>query len=94
MKRKGELIAAPPGEIFVPAGLKPETSPGPTVASGRPNGDTPHRGVLIVNADDWGRDYENTERTSNSPSGKRFFGERNGCTCRIREPRQPPREQN
>ncbi len=63
MKRKGELIAAPPGEIFVPAGLKTATSPGPTVESGRPNGHNPHGGVLIVNADDWGRDYENTERT-------------------------------
>ena len=63
MKRKGELIAASPGEIFVPAGLKPATSPGPTAESGRPNGHTPHGGVLIVNADDWGRDCENTERT-------------------------------
>ena len=63
MKRKGELITEPPAEISVLMGLKPSISPGLTVESDRRSGHIPHGGVLIMNADDWGRDYENTERT-------------------------------
>jgi len=63
MNRKGELVSAPLGNVFVPTGMKPSICPGLTGESARRSGDAPRAGVLIVNADDWGRDYENTERT-------------------------------
>ena len=44
-------------------GMKPSISPGPTGESDQRSGDAPRAGILIVNADDWGRDHENTERT-------------------------------
>lgn len=63
MKRKGDLITAPIEEISVPIDMKPSTCPGPTGESAWRSDDAPRAGVLIMNADDWGRDYQNTDRT-------------------------------
>jgi len=63
MKPKGELNTASRAEIPGPMELKPAIRHGPIVESSRRTGDAPCAGVLVVNGDDWGRDYENTERT-------------------------------
>jgi chitin disaccharide deacetylase len=62
MKLKGKAITAPLGDLSESTGLKTPVCYGPTGESDRRSADTPCVGVLIVNADDWGRDYENTER--------------------------------
>src|SRR5712692_4094751 len=63
MKRGRQLITTPLGKVSVPMGMKSSICFSPTGKSDRRSSDAPHAGVLIVNADDWGRDYENTERT-------------------------------
>ena len=46
-----------------PSGRGPAASPGSDDESARRGGEIPHTGVLVLNADDWGRDLETTERT-------------------------------
>jgi len=63
MKPKGELATAPLRKVPIPADMKPSICPSPTGESARRNDGAPRTGVLIMNADDWGRDYQNTDRT-------------------------------
>ena len=63
MNRKGERISVSQGEFPAPLGAKSSVGPGrASTAVGR-SGEACHRGLLIVNADDWGRDQKTTERT-------------------------------
>lgn len=62
MKPKRELNTAPPTEIPGPMELKPSMIHDPNFESSRRSGDAPRAGALIVNADDWGLNQENTRR--------------------------------
>jgi len=63
MKRKADPPPTPRSGALVSVG--PESSGG--LASPRDparwNGEAPQAGVLIINADDWGRDHQTTERS-------------------------------
>ena len=50
-------------EPFAPAETNPQPSRNRTVLSSPWHGEIPQRGLLVINADDWGRDRETTERT-------------------------------
>jgi len=63
MKHQGKLLTAPLGQRSVPIGTTPPISPDSIGETDRRSGGTPRAGVLIVNADDWGRDFQNTDRT-------------------------------
>jgi predicted glycoside hydrolase/deacetylase ChbG (UPF0249 family) len=39
----------------------PSSRPAPSIDFGSHSGEVPHAGALIINADDWGRDRENTD---------------------------------
>ena len=62
MNRAAEPILAPPSSLSLPLGPESSDVATPGTEPGRRNAET-HRGLLIVNADDWGRDFETTERT-------------------------------
>jgi hypothetical protein len=55
-------ISRSPG-LLVPPLSTSLASPGADRQTTRPAGEAPHSGLLIVNADDWGRDKETTDRT-------------------------------
>jgi len=63
MKRGEELIEAPLGRVSEPMRMTPSSRPRPSGESDASRSHASSAGVLIVNADDWGRDRENTERT-------------------------------
>jgi hypothetical protein len=50
-------------EISAPIETNPRASINTTVFSSACRGEIPQRGLLVINADDWGRDRETTERT-------------------------------
>jgi hypothetical protein len=60
MDRKTGLISTPARH---PSAVADGTFSARPVAAGQ-NDESPYTGVLIVNADDWGRDRDNTDRTS------------------------------
>ncbi len=62
MKRNGDLITAPLGKAEAALTSTPVAS-GAAYSPGEQSGELPRSGALIVNADDWGRDVENTDRT-------------------------------
>lgn len=62
MKREGELIAAPLAKAFEPTELNASISPDPPGEPNRVGGDTSRPGILIMNADDWGRNKDTTDR--------------------------------
>ena len=63
MNRNTEPVVAALGNFSVPRGMNSPVSPSPDGESARQSGQAPHGGgLLIVNADDWGRDHETTQR--------------------------------
>lgn len=62
MRREVDFIPTLPGKLFVPLEAKSPASLGRR-GSTPPNGESLHSGVLIVNADDWGRNRETSEQT-------------------------------
>ena len=63
MKREEDPILTSPGTLYVSMERKSSLGSSPAGESRRRNGETPYPGLLIVNADDWGRDHETTDRT-------------------------------
>lgn len=63
MKPKGELVTAPVSKASVPVGMKPSISHDLAGESARRSDEASRSGVLILNADDWGRDCQNTDRS-------------------------------
>jgi predicted glycoside hydrolase/deacetylase ChbG (UPF0249 family) len=63
MNRNADSNPRPPGNACVSLGTKSSASHGVAGESVSLGGRVPHAGVLIVNADDWGRDQATTERT-------------------------------
>ena len=62
MKRDGVSITVPPSNAAAPSKASPVSSD-PAFNSRDRSRDVSRTGALIVNADDWGRDVENTDRT-------------------------------
>src|SRR5271167_1397805 len=60
MKGDVEPVPATRGGPDVPLGRESSALPGLADGAAR---DPAHDGLLIINADDWGRDHETTERT-------------------------------
>jgi predicted glycoside hydrolase/deacetylase ChbG (UPF0249 family) len=60
---KGELVSELPGDRTELMVSKPSIKFGATVESSRRSKDVLGAGTLIMNADDWGRDPDNTDRT-------------------------------
>jgi hypothetical protein len=63
MNRKAERPQVVLDEPYVPKATRVSVDPSLTYDSPRRSGETSPTGLLIVNADDWGRDYETTART-------------------------------
>jgi hypothetical protein len=55
-------IPVPLGKLFVLSPKESSIRAGPAGDSGHGSSDGLHDGLLIVNADDWGRDHKTTER--------------------------------
>src|SRR5271156_5311527 len=63
MNRKMELSTVPAEDISEPAEMHQLARLSETRQVDLKDGKTSAIGALVVNADDWGRDFENTERT-------------------------------
>jgi predicted glycoside hydrolase/deacetylase ChbG (UPF0249 family) len=63
VNRKAEPILSSLGDLSVPTAPTSPASHGPAGEPTCRGGVMPHTGLLIVNADDWGRDQQTTERT-------------------------------
>ena len=61
--RNGDSISTPPGSLSAPSGMEDSVSPGPAGELAYRSAEGPPTGHLIINADDWGRDHETTDRT-------------------------------
>ena len=62
-KPQSRLIPAQACSLSVPAGMKSLDGSAGIVESAHPSGEAHHTGLLIINADDWGRDRDTTDRT-------------------------------
>ncbi len=60
MKSEAGPVPGSLGNVAAPSETKSSISSG---APGKGASDAPHAGLLIINADDWGRDHETTQRT-------------------------------
>lgn len=63
MQREADSIPAPPGHLSASLGTQSSVSSSPAAESAEGSGSVSHAGLLIVNADDWGRDRDTTDRT-------------------------------
>jgi hypothetical protein len=63
LKRKAGQILTSNSDFSVWIGTKSPVSPGSTGELACRSREAPCAGLLVVNADDWGRDHETTERT-------------------------------
>ncbi len=63
MSRQEEIISAPLDRGPLPMGMKPSACTGVAGPSEGRSGLARHVGLLILNADDWGRDHAATDRT-------------------------------
>ncbi len=63
MKREADAIPAPSGSLSVPLETMSPDSTAPSTVQAPRSGEAFQEGLLIVNADDWGRDHETTQRT-------------------------------
>ena len=63
MSRKAHPIPTRLVNFVVPVGIEASVRRGPTGESMYSSLEAPHAGLLIMNADDWGRDHETTDRT-------------------------------
>jgi predicted glycoside hydrolase/deacetylase ChbG (UPF0249 family) len=63
MNRDSDSIPRPLGNACASFGTTSSAHQGAVGESARPSGNAPRAGVLIVNADDWGRDRDMTDRT-------------------------------
>jgi len=63
MGREAPLIPVPLAKFAVPVGTKSLAKPGSVGEPSYSNQDSPLAGLLIMNADDWGRDHETTDQT-------------------------------
>jgi hypothetical protein len=61
MKREANSIQVPAGSPSVPLGIQPTKPAIPAADSGSVGGEEAHTGLLIVNADDWGRSSKETD---------------------------------
>jgi hypothetical protein len=62
MSAEANLIGESVDSSRGPLHTKSACSPASDSSSGGKSGASPHAGVLIINADDWGRDHETTQR--------------------------------
>jgi hypothetical protein len=63
MQREANTIPAQRGDLPASLGTESSVSSGPAAESADRSGLVSHTGLLIVNADDWGRDHDTTDRT-------------------------------
>jgi predicted glycoside hydrolase/deacetylase ChbG (UPF0249 family) len=63
MNSAADSIPTKPCKLSPPMGTKFSPSSGPVGETAHQSGEAPHSGLLIINADDWGRDHETTQRT-------------------------------
>jgi predicted glycoside hydrolase/deacetylase ChbG (UPF0249 family) len=63
MNREAGPFVTSPAVHSIPLGTKSSDGSARAIASARLDGEAHQPGLLIINADDWGRDYETTERT-------------------------------
>lgn len=63
MNPEGETILTSAADLSLTVDTKPSDGHIQSVASTRLDGEAPRARILIINADDWGRDHQTTERT-------------------------------
>src|SRR5664280_2435118 len=63
VNRAAQSLPTPPANHSIPQRARSSVSSGRTGESANRSDGTVHGGILIVNADDWGRDHETTDRT-------------------------------
>jgi predicted glycoside hydrolase/deacetylase ChbG (UPF0249 family) len=62
MNPEADAIPTSPTDLSMPLGTKSSDGRAQAGASARMDGESPRAGLLIINADDWGRDNETTDR--------------------------------